>query len=505
MSKFTKKNKEHLDSMVIGQGHTIMAGYIPEAVGAQTFSENYYKWKNPTPDSIAQFGFWGGDIDYNTYYPNLDKSELTPKDEEFIEPMFRLLSETIVSKNWNPTDFGQNGVLKASMKMLLGQTVNCDHETNIGNAIGAVSQVMWQESYKEGSFTIPAGINGILKIDGKANPRIARGILMEPPSIHSNSVTVQFKWDKSHPQMEDNEFYQKLGTYDSKGVMVRRIVTEIVRYLETSLVSHGADSFAQKIGSDGKIINPTFAKRTWASYEEYRDDKSKQYFFTDYKSDLTSYQEKGDTQGSFNDNDAKDNQSNEKNSMNELQKFLESLFGDNLLTLEEGKEMNQETVVACIQSLVSSRNELQTSVDNLTTEKNSLTEQVTNLNAEVANLKEMATVGKNYIASLREDAVATYKKLMGDNADETIVTMLNAETTGITTLVSLTKDYQARLEEKFPLTCSKCGSKDVNRASSVTEDDTQGKKITDGADTTKNSELPSTKNVIDNLYRNKIK
>lgn len=501
MSKFTKKNKEHLDSMVIGQGHTIMAGYIPEAVGAKAFSENYYKWKNPTPDSIAQFGFWGGDIDYNTYYPNLDKSELTPKDEEFIEPMFRLLSETIVSKNWNPTDFGQNGVLKASMKMLLGQTVNCDHETNIGNAIGAVSQVMWQESYKDGSFTIPAGINGILKIDGKANPRIARGILMEPPSIHSNSVTVQFKWDKSHPQMGDNEFYQKLGTYDSKGVMVRRIVTEIVRYLETSLVSHGADSFAQKIGSDGKIINPTFAKRTWASYEEYRDDKSKQYFFTDYKSDLSSFQE-NDTRDSFNDNDAKDNHSNENN-MNELEKFLESLFGDNMLTLEEGKEMNQETVVACIQNLVSSRNTLQTSVDNLTTEKTSLTEQISNLNAEVANLKEMATVGKNHIASLRESAVETYKKLMGENADETIVTMLNAETTGITTLVSLTKDYQARLEEKFPLTCSKCGSKDVNRASSVAEDDTEGKTGTE--DTTQNQEPSSTSSVLDGLYKKKLK
>ena len=501
MSKFTKKNKEHLDSMVIGQGHTIMAGYIPEAVGAKAFSENYYKWKNPTPDSIAQFGFWGGNIDYNTYYPNLDKSELTPKDEEFIEPMFRLLSETIVSKNWNPTDFGQNGVLKVSMKMLLGQTVNCDHETNIGNAIGAVSQVMWQESYKDGSFTIPAGINGILKIDGKANPRIARGILMEPPSIHSNSVTVQFKWDKSHPQMEDNEFYQKLGTYDSKGVMVRRIVTEIVRYLETSLVSHGADAFAQKIGSDGKIINPTFAKRTWASYEEYRDDKSKQYFFTDYKSDLSSFQE-NDTRDSFNDNDAKDNHSNENN-MNEFEKFLESLFGDNMLTLEEGKEMNQETVVACIQNLVSSRNTLQTSVDNLTTEKTSLTEQISNLNAEVANLKEMATVGKNHIASLRENAVETYKKLMGENADETIVTMLNAETTGITTLVSLTKDYQARLEEKFPLTCSKCGSKDVNRASSIAEDDTEGKTGTE--DTTQNQEPSSTSSVLDGLYKKKLK
>lgn len=327
MSKFTKKNKEHLDSMVIGQGHTIMAGYIPESVGAQAFSENYYKWKTPTPDTIAQFGFWGGDIDYNTYYPNLDKSELTPKDEEFIEPMFRLLSETIVSKNWNPTDFGQNGVLKASMRMLLGQTVNCDHETNIGNAIGAVSQVMWQESYKDGSFTIPAGINGILKIDGKANPRIARGILMEPPSIHSNSVTVQFKWDKSHPGMEDGEFYQKLGTYDSKGEMVRRIVTEVVRYRETSLVSHGADLFAQKIGEDGKIINPTFAKRTWSSYEEYRDDKSKQYFFTDYKTDFNSFQEKDNTPDSFNDNGTQENHNPNKENMNkELQEFLEKTF-----------------------------------------------------------------------------------------------------------------------------------------------------------------------------------
>ena len=491
MSKFTKRNKEHLDSMVIGQGHTIMAGYIPEAVGAQAFSENYYKWKTPTPDTIAQFGFWGGDIDYNTYYPNLDKSELTPKDEEFIEPMFRLLSETIVSKNWNPTDFGQNGV-------------NCDHETNIGNAIGAVSQVMWQESYKDGSFTIPAGINGILKIDGKANPRIARGILMEPPSIHSNSVTVQFKWDKSHPGMEEGEFYQKLGTYDSKGEMVRRIVTEVVRYMETSLVSHGADSFAQKIGEDGKIINPTFAKRTWSSYEEYRDDKSKQYFFTDYKTDFNSFQEKDNTPDSFNDNGTQENHNPNKENMNkELQEFLEKLFGDNMLSLAEGKEMTQEEVISCIQSLVSSKNSLQTTVDNLTTEKSSLTEQITNLNAEVANLKEMATVGKNHIASLRENAVTTYKKLMGDKADETIVTMLNAETTGIVTLISLTKDYQSRLEEKFPMVCASCGSHDVSRASSVAENDE--KTGTQKPATTSNAEAKSTSETLEDLYKKKFK
>lgn len=306
--------------------------------------------------------------------------------------------------------------------------------------------------------------------------------------------------------MEESEFYQKLGTYDSKGEMVRRIVTEVVRYMETSLVSHGADSFAQKIGSDGKIINPTFAKRTWSSYEEYRDDKSKQYFFTDYKSDFSSFQEKDDTQGSFNDNqegDEKSKTNNKENMNEELQKFLESLFGKDMLTLGEGQEMSQEAAVSLIQNLVSSRNELQTSVDNLTTEKNSLTEQVTNLNAQVANLTEMATVGKNHIASLRENAVGTYKKLMGENADETIVTMLNAETTGITTLISLTKDYQARLEEKFPLTCAKCGSKDVNRASSVSETEEEGK--TGAEDTTKNQEPSSTGSVLDSLYKKKIK
>ena len=94
MSKpITKKNREHLDSLVIGSGHTIMAGYIPTSIEPQTFSENFYKWAQTSKESVSQFGFWGGEIDYNTYYPNLDKSELTPKDEEFIEPMFRLLSE----------------------------------------------------------------------------------------------------------------------------------------------------------------------------------------------------------------------------------------------------------------------------------------------------------------------------------------------------------------------------------------------------------------------------
>ena len=487
-------NPERMESMIIGSGHTIMAGFLPTGVEPQTFSENFYKWNHVSKESVEKLGLFGSDIDYNTYYPNLTKEDLTPNADEFIEPVFRLLSATIVSKNWNPTDFSQPGVLKASMRMLLGQTVNCDHSTDIGNAIGSVSQVMWQEGYKDGNFMIPAGINGVLKIDGKANPRIARGILMDPPSIHSNSVTVQFKWDKSHPGMDDRDFWDKLGTYDEKGNMIRKVATEVVRYLETSLVSHGADSFAQKIGEDGKIINPEFAKRTWTSFAEYQEDTKKVYYFTDFKEDINSYQENNDTPpNNINTNNPLNN-----NTMNqELKEFLEKLFGDNLLSLAEGQEVSTELALSAVQSLVNSKKTLEASITNLTTEKNQLSEQITQKDAEIANLTAMATVGKNHIASLREEVVGNYKKLKGDKVDETIVTMLNAETTGLQTLISLNKDYKAQLEEKFPLTCSKCGSHDVTRSSSVVEDPKKD-------DTTSNSEVPSTSDVIGSLYRQKM-
>ena len=487
-------NPERMESMIIGSGHTIMAGFLPTGVEPQTFSENFYRWNHVSKESVEKLGLFGSDIDYNTYYPNLTKEDLTPNADEFIEPVFRLLSATIVSKNWNPTDFSQPGVLKASMRMLLGQTVNCDHSTDIGNAIGSVSQVMWQEGYKDGNFMIPAGINGVLKIDGKANPRIARGILMDPPSIHSNSVTVQFKWDKSHPGMNDRDFWDKLGTYDEKGNMIRKVVTEVVRYLETSLVSHGADSFAQKIGEDGKIINPEFAKRTWTSFAEYQEDTKKAYYFTDFKEDINSYQENNDTPpNNINTNNPLNN-----NTMNqELKEFLEKLFGDNLLSLAEGQEVSTELALSAVQSLVNSKKTLEASITNLTTEKNQLSEQINQKDAEIANLTAMATVGKNHIASLREEVVGNYKKLKGDKVDETIVTMLNAETTGLQTLISLNKDYKAQLEEKFPLTCSKCGSHDVTRSSSVVEDPKKD-------DTTSNSEVPSTSDVIGSLYRQKM-
>lgn len=510
MKYINQRNTSHLDMMVIGQGHTIMLGNVPEILNTtdsiNKLNENFFAWKGTNQESVQKFGFWS-DIDYNTYYPDLKAEDLKPNEEEFINPMFRLLSATIVSKNYNPTDFSQPGVLKDSMPLLLGQTVNCDHSTDIGNAIGSVSSVSWQEAYKaDNGFIIPAGINGVLKIDGKANPRIARGILMDPPSIHSNSVTVQFRWDKSHPEMDDRDFYEKLGTYDSKGNMIRKMVTEVVRYLETSLVSHGADTFAQKIGDNGKIINPEFAKRTWNSYSEYMEDDKRIYCFSDAKQIFSESQTSDNTSGNNNINS--DSFTNNKDNMNEeLKKFLEKLFGKNMLTLKEGKEATQEEAISLIQDLVKGHKDLSDQITALTAEKDSLSEKVTNLTAENASLKENAEIGKAHIATLRDSVIANYKKVSGDKFDEKdpVYVMLSDTSTKGQVLENLNKVYQERLEEMFPLTCKHCGSKDVSRASSYEKfEDPTAKGINNNTED-KTLEEVSTHDAVKNICSRKLK
>ena len=57
--------------------------------------------------------------------------------------------------------------------------------------------------------------------------------------------------------------------------------------------------------------------------------------------------------------------------------------------------------------------------------------------------------------------------------------MLEADTTNVETLLSLKATYDAQVEEKFPLHCADCGSKNVNRASSMANNDIEGKQHTE--------------------------
>lgn len=457
-----KNQTERVDIITLGAGHSILVGYKPASIPSQVFTDNYFE-KTKVKETINSFGLFGSDIDYNTYYPDVNPEEFTPKDDEFIEPTFRMLSACIVSKNWLPTDFSKPGVLKAAMELLVGQTVNCDHETNIGNAIGSVKEVAWQEAYKIGDVEIPAGINAVLRLDAKANPRIARGIMMDPPSIHSNSVTVKFAWEKSHPNLSDDEFWNKLGSYDTDGVMICRVVTKIISFAETSLVSHGADPFAQKVDKDGKIVNPEYANRSYSSFSEVNPSRGS-YIFMDFKDKESILH---NTNHSFNEYHNKQNpntnpeDSKNKTQMNEeLATFIESLFGTGMLSLSEGKTANAEEVIALIKQNSSELVSLRASLSSKDSE-------IASLKETIETNKPMVTLGTAHLEEVRSNTLASYNKVAGETPDEAIVSLINGASMEV--LVSLGKTYTSQLEEKFPMVCGECGSHKVSRASSVDE------------------------------------
>lgn len=469
------KEKVYIDSMVLGSGHSMLVSHIPcknSNVTPQVFTDKFYEAAKFTKESVDNFGLFGSSVDYNTFYPDASPELFNPKEEEFIEPMFRMLSACIVAKNYNPTEFPES-VLRESMQLLVGQTVNCDHETDIANAIGSVKSVTWQNSFVQDGVTIPAGINAVLKIDGIANPRIVRGIYMDPPSIHSNSVTVQFEWKPSHVFEKSWEFYDKLGTIAEDGTMVRRIATKIIAYRETSLVSHGADPFAQLI-RDGKINNPKYADQVYYQFQDEtltpKELKNK-LSFLDYKG-VHEIDIMYNTSKSFIEKESQKgkNQSPKKsnNSMEELEKFLEQLFGEGMLNLAEGSTPSTEVAINHIQQMLKDNQTLSEAKAEMEKEIATLKDEKATLENQVKANESMVNIGKEHLSDVRSKAIASYKKTVGEEkVDQNILALLEAETTNLETLISLTATYDAQLEEKFPLHCADCGSHNVNRSSSM--------------------------------------
>lgn len=451
------------DVLVLSNGHSILAPQIPGSEKPGQFSSKMSK------DTISKFGLFGGGNNYGTFYPEATKEDWTPKDDEFIEPTFRLLSNVIVSKDYNPTEFPAD-VLKNSMDKLVGQTVNCDHETDILNAIGSIKEVFWQEAYTtDDGIVIPAGINGRFKIDAKANPRIARGIMMDPPSIHSNSVTVRFSWKPSHEFEKPWEFYNNLGTIASDGQLVRRIATNILGYMETSLVWHGADPFAQKVNKSGQIVLPSYSK---SYYDQQQNSEKKPvekkryllYSVEDFKDlakgeTIEKLEEPSKTQNETTGPKISNENFNKKPMENEeLERFTATVIA--VLGLNKEEKHSLETIA-------SSLKQLKEDYDALKVKKTEVDEKVASIEKENKELKSLAEIGKTHLASFRDLAITNYKKLNGENADQAVLTLLGDEATSYTVIKTLNDTYTAALEEKFPMTCNKCGSHDVGRNSSV--------------------------------------
>ena len=171
--------------------------------------------------------------------PDVTIADIVPSAEDYITASCRALSKVIIPDRF--IDFTQGDILKKSAGMLKGATLYPNHRAFVENWLGVVTKSFWDEENN------PPGINADIKVDALANPRIARGMLMDPPALSRYSVTIFSEWEKSHSDLEDREFFDLLGS-NVDGQMVRFIITKIKGYGELSLVWFGADWGAKAIG-----------------------------------------------------------------------------------------------------------------------------------------------------------------------------------------------------------------------------------------------------------------
>lgn len=449
--------------------------------------------KEGTEKNLMSFGlFDSGSPNYYTYYPDVKPEDMNPSDSEFIYPVYRLLSKVIIAPKFRAIDFSYGNVLQDSMGLMTGQTVFIDHETITGSAMGVVFETFWQESYKLGGKTIPAGMNGVLKIDAKANPRLARLITMDPPAVHSASVTINFHWVKSHAELSDDEFYAKLGTLDKRGQLIRKLVDKVNMYAELSLVPHGADPFAKKL-KDGKIVMSKHASRVYElSFSQAKLEKTP-YLGMGPLGDLIPY---NSATLSFSEDEIFNTIESTNNPLNSSEMDLTQLI--ERLNLSAETITDEEAFVAHIESLISnqaSQEELQSQITSLTTERDEALNQVTPLQESISELEGQITslqenqmseenialveMARQSLEAVRLDAKKFYSLAFGDKADALILDQI--EKADFKTAEAFRNQYQAEFEDKVPLKCEACGSEKVSRKTA------EGRKFTGktGVSTTK--------------------
>jgi hypothetical protein len=462
--------------------HAMILPHLPTSIPMEGVDKVMHSAKE---DSLEKLGlFDSGSPNYYTYYPEVTQADMQPEDGDFIYPVFRLLSKIIIAPKQMAVDFTSKDVLKNSMDLLVGQSIFLDHESITGSVMGVVQSVHWQESYKIGGVTIPAGINGVLKIDAKSNPRVVRAIMMDPPSIHSCSVTINFHWVKSH-DLPDNEFYSKLGTFDNSGKRIRKVVDDINLYFELSLVPHGADPFAKKL-TGGKIVMAKQASKHYQLSLSANQVNREPYMSVTGTGDLVPYQSATLNFRQINLFDT--NSFNINNLNNDEMKFTDLLLSLGL-TIEQIPD--EEALIAHFQSNASRITDLESEVstltsenENLTGEVSTLTNSIEELNTQIATLTDnqatpevlaMRDAGLAHLMQVRSQALSFYKLLKGDKASEVIVNSINSA--DLEAALAFAQNFKEEYEAAVPLSCGKCGSTNVSRKTpKVPFNSTEGRK-----------------------------
>lgn len=427
-----------------------------------------------------EFGMFGSSNNMNTFYPGINvANDVMPKPEDFIEVPYRLMSSTTVAGGtWRATDFSAPGVVESSISKMVNKTVYLDHDTEAMNWIGYVKATKFSAGFINNDGTkVPPGMDGVLAIDAKTNPKAARGVLMG--TLYSNSVTIDFEYEPSHTFSNYQDFENLVGTYDEKGKMITRVATNILDYYETSLLWLGADPFAKLIDAEGNLVNidksaiVEFSKEPKFIQNEYTKNKKLYVSSCFSKKDSIALA----SNYSFTSlNNSNDNTMDEKVilalkvllGLAVTDKFTEEHLPQiqKLMLLKDGQEVFIKTEVDKFKSdLIAATTEA---------------EKVSTLTAEFAALKTtftanepFITIGKSVIELKRDEVKRLYAITVGNDIDEAVTA--NFDKADNATLDGFLKQYGGTATAKFTGTCNGCGGQDFTFKSSFVADKTPGK------------------------------
>lgn len=349
---------------------------------------------------------------------------LNPTEADYIYIPVRALTATAVQSD--TINFGHNGgkALQEAVEKFNDLPVLKDHRFSVDNWIGRTQGAFWDTT----TPGAPSGVTLMMRVDAKADPKCARGLVSG--MLDSVSVTVQFDYEQSHPSMKPDEFFWKMGEVVD-GKLVQALVTDVTRLYELSVVWQGADKFAKSVKDDG-IHTPGLSH-----------------------------------QFSTNPNPK------EELPMKTLAKRLGLAEGDHseeqlMAALEDSLKAITSPLETQLTALKAEVETKEAALTTLTTEVTELKATVEPLKAELETLKPKAALGEAFLSEQRGEAARLYAIVADGKPDANLTALIsNASLEAARGFIAT---FGPQAEAIAPLACTSCGSKSLSRRASKSED-----------------------------------
>lgn len=198
-------------------------------------------------DGLIPFGL----IDIIAPRPIPTDLPLEPKPEDYIEKDVRMISQTLIG---GYLDFTRPGVLEAAVAVAAPVNLIRDHSYQAEDWIGKVLSASWGGPVPEKGIAA-SGINGRVMVDGKVAPLIVRGMNSDPPTVNRFSVLIDFEYDRSHPDYDEDWWWTNLGE-EVDGEIVRVVASRVENIYNLGVVWWGKDDTAQTLSLRREQVNP---------------------------------------------------------------------------------------------------------------------------------------------------------------------------------------------------------------------------------------------------------